>query len=138
MLNFKNHFMKTAQKPILLIAVGAGFLLGACDNDKFPEPEVKDNVSFALDIQPILTAECASCHNPSEAAPDLREGYAYESLEDLIDEGDIIPGDAERSELVEMLEGNSPDGNTMPPAGPMSPQKIALIKKWIDEGALNN
>ncbi len=110
----------------------------SCDNDKFPEPEVKDNVSFELDIQPILTAECASCHNPSEVKPDFREGYAYESMEGLIDEGDIIPGDPEGSELVEMLEGESPDGNTMPPAGPMSPQKIALIKKWIEEGALNN
>jgi hypothetical protein len=139
MLNFKNHVMKALHKPILLAAAGLGFLLGACDNDKFPvEPEVKDNVSFALDIQPILTAECATCHNPSEVEPDFREGYAYESMEELIDEGDIIPGNAEESELVEMLEGNSDDGNTMPPAGLMSPLKIALIKKWIDEGALDN
>jgi hypothetical protein len=138
MLNFKNQVMKTVHKPFLVAAVSAGFLLGACDNDKFPEPEVKDNVSFALDIQPILTAECASCHNPSEVEPDFREGYAYESMEELIDEGDIIPGSAEESELVEMLEGVSEDGNTMPPEGPMSPTKIALIKKWIDEGALDN
>jgi len=130
--------MKSLTKIILPSALALGLLLTACDNDKFPEPEVKDNVSFALDIQPILTAECASCHNPSEVEPDFREGYAYESMEELIDEGDIIPGNAEASELIEMLEGNSEDGNTMPPAGPMSPAKIALIKKWIDEGALNN
>lgn len=116
----------------------ASLVLAACDNDKFPEPEVKDNVSFALDIQPILTDNCATCHNPAEVEPDLREGYAYESMEDLIDEGDIIPGNAEGSELVEMLEWNSEDGNNMPPASPLSPLNIALIKKWIDEGALDN
>ena len=50
--------MKKLNKPILVLAAAVSFLLGACDSDKFPgEPEVKDNVSFALDIQPILTAE---------------------------------------------------------------------------------
>jgi len=119
---------------VLIISAG----LTACDNDKFPEPEVKDNVSFALDIQPILTNNCATCHNPTEVEPDFREGFAYDSFEELITEGDVIPGDAEGSELVEMLEGKSADGNTMPPSGPMSKTNIALIKKWIDEGAKNN
>ncbi|HRK52741.1 MAG TPA: hypothetical protein PK185_02435 [Cyclobacteriaceae bacterium] len=116
----------------------ACFVLVACDNDKFPEPAVKDNVSFELDIQPILTENCATCHNPTEVDPDFREGFAYESIEELIDEGDVIPGNAEGSELVEMLEGVSADGNTMPPAGPMKTLNIGLIRKWIDEGAKNN
>ena len=115
-------------------------LLAACDNDKVDpgDPVVKDNVSFALDIQPILTAECATCHNPTEVEPDFREGMAYASFEELIDHGDVIPGDAEGSELVEMLEFRSEDGNNMPPAGPLTPTEIALIKKWIDEGAKDN
>ncbi len=115
-------------------------LLAACDNDKVEpgDPVVKDNVSFALDIQPILTSKCATCHNPTEVEPDFREGYAYESMEDLIDEGGVIPGDAEGSELVEMLEFRSEDGNNMPPAGPLTPTEIALIKKWIDEGVKDN
>lgn len=112
----------------------------SCDNDKIdPEgPEVKDNVSFALDIQPILTAECATCHNPTEVEPDFREDLAYASIEELIEEGEVIPGNAEESELVEMLEFRSEDGNSMPPAGPLTPTEIALIKKWIDEGAKDN
>lgn len=131
--------MKKAIK--LFVFGGALVLFGACENDKFEEelPVVKDNVSFALDIQPILNTQCAGCHNPgNNVEPDLREGYAYESIEDLIDEGDIIPGDAEESELMEMLEWESEDGNDMPPSTPLSPLKIALIKKWIDEGALDN
>ncbi|MEQ8551792.1 MAG: c-type cytochrome domain-containing protein [Cyclobacteriaceae bacterium] len=115
-------------------------LLAACDNDKVDpgDPEVKDNVSFALDIQPILTAECATCHNPTEVEPDFREDLAYASIEELIEEGEVIPGNAEESELVEMLEFRSEDGNSMPPAGPLTPTEIALIKKWIDEGAKDN
>ena len=123
-----------------LSLVLAIFDLSSCDNDKIdPEgPEVKDNISFALDIQPILTSKCATCHNPTEVAPDFREGEAYASFEELIEEGDVVPGDAEGSELVEMLEGVSEDGNDMPPGEPLSPTQIALIKKWIDEGANDN
>ncbi len=130
--------MKKAIK--LFVALGGALLLfGACENDKFEEelPVVKDNVSFALDIQPILNAQCAGCHNPAIAEPDLREGFAYSSLMEGDEEG-IIPGDSEGSELIEMLERNSEDGNNMPPATPLSPLNIALIRKWIDEGALNN
>lgn len=122
----------------LIAAICIGFALGACENNKFEEelPVVKDNVSFALDIQPILNAQCVRCHNPANVEPDLREGYAYGSLTE--EEEGIIPGDSEESELTEMLERNSEDGNNMPPATPLSPLNIALIRKWIDEGALDN
>lgn len=120
---------------LLMMVVCVGIALGACDYDKFPEEiVVKDSVSFAQDIQPILTSKCATCHNPTEVVPDLREGYAYASLM----EGGIVPGDAEASELVEMLEWQSKDGNNMPPDSPLSPLEVALIKKWINEGALDN
>jgi hypothetical protein len=129
--------MKTLKN--LMAVTGLVLLLIACENDKFPEelPFVKDNVSFALDIQPILSVQCAGCHNPAIAEPDLREGFAYSSLTEGDEEG-IAPGDSEGSELVEMLERNSEDGNNMPPSTPLSPLNIALIRKWIDEGALNN
>jgi hypothetical protein len=126
------------KKPVKLILVMIGSLLsGACDYDKSSEviPIVKDNVSFSLDIQPILTAQCATCHSLGKTEPDLRKGYAYESLKGL-EEGSIVPGDAEGSELIEMLEGGG--DNPMPPRNAMTPTKVALIKKWIDEGALDN
>ena len=130
--------MNPSIKTILPSAIALGFLLTACDNDKFVDelPVVKDNVSFALDIQPILSGQCAGCHNPANVNPDLRKGFAYSSLTE--DEEGIIPGDSEGSELMEMLEWNSADGNNMPPATPISPLQIGLIKKWIDEGAQNN
>lgn len=130
--------MKPSTKIILPSALALGFLLTACDNDKFTEelPVVKDNVSFALDIQPILSGQCAGCHNPANVNPDLRKDFAFSSLTE--DEKGIVPGDSEGSELMEMLEWNSADGNNMPPATPISPLQIGLIKKWIDEGAQNN
>ncbi len=114
-----------------------GLAFGACDYNKSSEitPAVKDDVSFSLDIQPILTQECATCHSPGKTEPDLREGYAYKSFMDL-PKGSIVPGDAEGSELADMLGGHG--DNPMPPRGSMRPTHVALIKKWIDEGALDN
>lgn len=122
----------------LFAVISAVLLLSACENDKIPEefPVVKGNVSFALDIQPILSAQCAGCHNPADVAPDLRKGFAYGSLTE--DDGGIVPGDAEGSELIEMLEWAKTSDNPMPPTTPISPLNIALIRKWIDEGALDN
>ncbi|MBS1554094.1 MAG: hypothetical protein JSU09_04145 [Bacteroidetes bacterium] len=122
----------------LFAVISTVLLLSACENDKIPEelPVVKDNVSFALDIQPILSAQCARCHNPADVAPDLRKGFAYESL--LEDGKGVIPGNAEESELTEMLEWAKTSDNPMPPTTPLSPLNIALIKKWIDEGAQDN
>ena len=66
--------MKKLIKCSIIFALGIALI--TCDNDKFPgQISVKENVSFKLDIQPILTQECATCHNPSETNPDLREGY---------------------------------------------------------------
>ncbi|MBI2794521.1 MAG: hypothetical protein HYX66_07730 [Ignavibacteria bacterium] len=119
----------------LLAALSVIMLFCSCESSTFPveAPTVKDNLSFSLDIQPILSSNCARCHYPGNILPDLREGYAYESLM----EGDgITPGNAEESELVEMLEGGG--NNPMPPSTKLSPVNIELIKKWIDEGAKDN
>ena len=115
-----------------------GILLSACANDRNEPivPQVKQNVSFRLDIQPILTQYCARCHNGGmmNIQPDLREGKAIKSLMGM--EGSIIPGDANGSELMGMLQGGG--DNPMPPNATMTPLNIALIQQWINEGALNN
>lgn len=134
-----NQISKVMKKTNNLLAT-AGFmlLLAACENKKFSEelPVVKDNISFALDVQPILTAQCAGCHNPANVKPDLRKEFAYSALtEDTVG---VVPGNSVDSELVQMLERISKDGKSMPPSTPLSPLNLALIRKWIDEGAKNN
>lgn len=120
----------------LIAITGLVFLLSRCVNDKTTEitPTVKSNVSFQLDIQPILNQECIMCHSPMMGRdPNLQSGFAYNSL--MSGDG-ITPGDSEGSELMEMLHGGG--DNPMPPGYKISPTKIALIAKWIDEGAKNN
>jgi hypothetical protein len=103
--------------------------------DQTQLPPINDEISFSLDIQPILNENCIACHDGT-LDPNLTEGNAYTSLTSI--PGGIVPGDAAGSELVEMLEHDPANPNPMPPAGPISTTKINLIKAWIDQGALNN
>ena len=126
--------LKLISKATVLVLLLS--LTGCYYDDVLPEVELPpvDDVSFAADIQPILTTNCAACHSGS-LEPDLRAGNAYAALMGL-PIGSIVPGDAEGSELFEMLNGGG--DNPMPPDGPMSAAQINLFKSWINQGALNN
>lgn len=125
----------------LLIIIGVSLTLESCYYDKY-QPIVVDptalDVSFATDIQPVLDVYCVSCHPALVPTVDFTAANSYETMADLIAEGGVVPGDAGGSELIEMLNGTSPDGNTMPPGSIMSAVNIALFESWINQGAKNN
>jgi hypothetical protein len=51
----------------------------------------------------------------------------------------IVAGDAANSILVKMLHGVKTDaGGQMPPSRPLTADQIALIERWINQGAQNN
>jgi hypothetical protein len=141
LLFFTNFKYKIMKKITRILGVTASFILmlslAGCYYDDVVEEVIPPNndVSFANDIQPILNTNCVSCH-PTVAQPDLTEGNSYTGLTSI--PGGIIPGDAEGSELMEMLKHEPAADNPMPPQGPMATINISLIEAWINQGALNN
>ncbi len=110
-----------------------------------------DVVSFAGDIQPIFTTNCAGCHSPGGAADlagialQLTEGVAYDLLvsQPSVQDPDltlVAPGDPDASLLLAKVESDSPPvGLRMPRFAPaLSDDEIALIRSWIQQGAENN
>ncbi|MCO8120775.1 hypothetical protein NHH03_03425 [Stieleria sp. TO1_6] len=97
-----------------------------------------ETVSFALDIAPLLIENCNGCHID---AMQVRGGLRMDTFGQLMRGGDsgaiITPGRGEASLLVKKLRGTATDGDQMPAGGrPALPDDaIALISKWIDEGA---
>ncbi|MEY4483062.1 MAG: hypothetical protein RL693_514, partial [Verrucomicrobiota bacterium] len=98
-------------------------------------------VDYAGKITPIFQEHCVDCH----AADDPDGEFNLESYEALVKGGKagkaIIPGNAEDSLLVKFLEGRSgKEGKNqfMPPGKKehLSAEQIALIKDWINAGAL--
>ncbi|MCF6214380.1 MAG: hypothetical protein L3J45_10200 [Flavobacteriaceae bacterium] len=129
--------MKNIKRGFILI--GLSIIATSCYYDKYQDtPVTPTQVSFATDIQPIFNNNCIMCHNGViVVSPNLKEGFSYNALMSL-PTGSIIPGNSAGSELMDMLNGVSADGLTMPPSGKMAPKNIALFGNWIDQGAINN
>lgn len=90
-------------------------------------------VQFSKQVLPLLNRECLSCHR-GPAAPG---GYSTESAERLVSGGRhgaaVVAGKGSTGTLVRYLTGELKP--QMPPGKPLDLETIALIRRWIDEGA---
>jgi hypothetical protein len=92
---------------------------------------------FKKDIRPILKARCYECH--SETAKKEKAGYVFDNLQrfgnDIGPKGQIVPGDPERSNLLDLVTRS--DKNRMPPGGKegLTPKEVKLLREWIQAGA---
>ncbi len=92
-------------------------------------------VDFVTQVQPVFKSHCIKCHGPSESQSGLRlDGFALARKGG--DRGSaVIPGQADKSLLYQVLTGQG-DVTPMPAEAPrLAKDKIALIQRWIDEGA---
>lgn len=146
MKTFSNHFFKS----IPAIAFISGILfIGSCKKDIGPIISVPANaplVSFANEIQPIFNANCVTgCHNalPSPGGLELTQDSAYDNLVSVISQIDgnvmrVKPADTDSSILFHKVSYDGIYGLDMPTSGPLTSGEVDLIKRWINEGALNN
>lgn len=93
-----------------------------------------DTVYFVEQVLPLLEG-CAisGCHSGTLA----QEGVKLNNYSDIIHTGGVIRGNANGSAIIEVLQGG---GKRMPPypRSMLSQESIDWVKKWIDQGALNN
>lgn len=90
-------------------------------------------VSYSKQILPLLQKECVACHS----GPNAASGYAMDTRPLLLKGGRhgvaVIPGKGARSLLVRYLTGDVKP--KMPPGKSLDLDTIALVRRWIDEGA---
>jgi ankyrin repeat protein len=110
-----------------------GAVLVASTVDTTP-PQIAPPVDFVRDVQPIFRQRCHGCHGPSQQM----SGFRLDRRSDAMRGGTIAvigPGNSEGSRMYQRLIGDA-FGPQMPPTGALPDDQVAVIKRWIDEGAI--
>jgi WD40 repeat protein len=120
------------------LAIAAALLQGSEDTARGDDakPATGAPVSFMKDVAPILVQNCIACHNPKKS----ESKYIMTTFAQLAKGGQqgegvtLEPGDPEASMLVELIR---PGGEPRMPykQDPLPPESIALIERWVKEGA---
>lgn len=109
--------------------------------DKLPSQDDANNItlpdsnlSFSKDIERLFSARCLSCH-AGASQPDLSPP-SYSSLMNYQPQL-VVSGQGSNSLLIQLLDGRAQP--EMPPSGArLTQNQIDGIRRWIDEGAINN
>jgi len=122
----------------LVGAFSAAVVTGACWSQTARAAE--EEVSYKLDVYPILASRCVECHQPSGA------GYkasgldlsTYEGLMKGTKHGPIVvPGEPLTSNLDVLIEGRA---QVQMPHNqrPLLKAQQRIIRDWVKQGAKNN
>lgn len=90
-------------------------------------------MSWYRDLTPIFKRSCNGCHNPNKLKGEVDTSTFAGFLKPGKHGPNFIAGDPAQSLVIEQISGTEPD---MPMEGdPLSAAEVALIERWIREGA---
>ena len=99
-----------------------------------------EEIGYRRDILPLLSDRCFKCHGPDSASREagLRLDQPEAATAELESGAKaIVPGDVEKSALVERILSDDPDV-VMPPADSgktLSAAEKDLLRRWVEGGA---
>jgi hypothetical protein len=98
-------------------------------------PAATSDVDFQRDVRPILAERCFSCHGSTRQESDLRLDRRAAAFKGGESGAAIVPGKGDESPMLLRIAAQDA-GERMPPKGdPLSADAVAVIKRWIDQGA---
>ena len=130
------------RRPRLLLLYLLLGLLAACRPGGFSGAErLPERVDYNFHVKPILSDRCYACHGPDAEArqADLRLDTEAGALDTPLESGEpaIVPGSLRKSVLYHRITSDDPAFKMPPPESKLalSTREIALINRWIDQGA---
>ena len=124
----------------IVLAGIISILAGCSDMGTEPAPPATlppGQVSFSQNVFPIFNnAGCTGCHGGNG-------GLSVGTVQQLLQGGNhgpaVVAGNADSSVIIQKLSASPPFGNRMPQGGPyLSDNTVAVIRAWIDQGAMDN
>lgn len=97
-------------------------------------------VSYYKKVRPIFQAQCQGCHQPAKA----KGGYVMTDFARLLEGGEdakdtgvkaVVPGKPGESHLISQITPKNGGAEMPPKKAPLAEKEIAVITKWIEEGA---
>jgi mono/diheme cytochrome c family protein len=122
----------------LLAASALLFQLTSCKPAAKPPTEntPATKLSFTADVRPLLEKHCINCHHDGALMGDLKLQNRATAFAPRAKGAVIIPGNPEKSPFFQVLVLPGANPKAMPPEGHQIPtEQIAIIKRWITEGA---
>jgi cytochrome c553 len=121
-----------ALTPGLLVLLVLPLRLSASES-----PAASSVEFFEKKVRPVLVEHCGKCHGMSGSK--IKGGLRVDSRAALLRGGDtgpaIVPGQPEKSRLLEALRYRNPDLQ-MPPKGKLTDAVIADLSSWVSKGAV--
>ncbi len=119
--------MIQSNRSALLRAGQIALLLGACSTST-----LKADNFFQKQVAPILSERCLSCHSGVKPKGD----FSLASPTLFFAQGYVEPGDSAGSHLMELIVPQAGLAEMPRDAEALSHAEIAVIAKWIDDGAV--
>ena len=127
--SYGQRILSTASCSLLLILASGTYVQA--------QPAETPTVDFVRDIQPLLKQHCVACHGTRKQESGLRLDAARLAIGGGDSGPAVQPGKSGKSLLVQVLRGEG-DVSAMPyEKPPLSKEAIALITRWIDQGAMH-
>jgi hypothetical protein len=119
----------------IVVSMTLSILQSSAVAEKSPPRQADDSAKakfFESKIRPLLSARCFKCHGKKKQSGGLR----VDALSTLLKGGEsgsaLVAGKPDESLLVEAINWESLE---MPPTGKLPVGEIALLTKWIADGA---
>jgi mono/diheme cytochrome c family protein len=143
----------TNPRPYAILGLAAVVLavlvsVGLAGGDEDEPADLGEPVSLSAQVQPFLNFQCVACHltGAESGGLNLEPG---KTRDELLEESDgapiprVTPGDPEASYIVHKLRGTHLEvggsGSLMPQgATSVSEELLALVERWVLQGALDN
>jgi WD40 repeat protein/mono/diheme cytochrome c family protein len=118
-------FCPASLMMVVMLAASASAAFAAAGD---PPP-----VSWFREVTPIFKRSCNGCHNPNKLKGEVDTSTYQGFLKPGKHGPNFLPGNVARSRVLEQIGGKDPG---MPKEGdPLTSAEVALVERWIREGA---
>src|SRR5215813_119813 len=120
-----------------VISYGSAWLIprASAQNRSAAKSRLRRQIDFKRQIEPIFARSCYQCHSAKKAMGQLRLDSGELAMKGGVSGPPIIPGDRKQSLLMKRILGAGNEARMPMGGGPLKPSEIAMLGKWIDQGA---